>query len=58
MTRKGIKLSIRRYTFRGCVDVAPVLWPKWYVWRDAAGQWHTEGESGRWRKSWRRKAVA
>lgn len=36
MTRKGIRLHIRRYTFNAFVQIAPWLWPQWHNWRKAA----------------------
>lgn len=32
MTRKGIKLRIRRHTYPEAVEIAPWLWPRWFGW--------------------------
>jgi hypothetical protein len=32
MTRKGIRLRIKRYSFDGFVQIAPWLWPCWFNW--------------------------
>lgn len=51
MTKKGVRLAIRRYTYPEWIDVAPVLWPKWYNWKTIDGVGHCEGENGWWKRA-------
>ena len=46
-----IRLHIRRYTYPEWIDIAPVLWPKWFNWKTADGIGHVEGENGWWKRA-------
>ena len=58
MTRKGITLRIRRYSYPEWVDVAPVLWLKWFNWKTLDGVGHVEGENGWYMRAQRRHGGA